>query len=100
MAEAQILLPRGATLPEEFEYTVGEVYVYILFYVFLFFSLFDLVTERIPYRFRAPNADLPNTAAFLGGLVAQETIKMITHQYIPIKGFCVIDLVESWTGLL
>ena len=31
MAEAQILLPRGATLPEEFEYTVGEVYVYLFF---------------------------------------------------------------------
>ena len=29
-AEAQILLPPGATLPEEFEYTVGEVYVYYI----------------------------------------------------------------------
>jgi len=74
-AEVQNLLPPSTTLPEEFEYAVGEVV-------------------------RAPNADLPNTAAFLGGLVAQETIKMITHQYIPVNGFCVIDLVESWTGLL
>jgi NEDD8-activating enzyme E1 regulatory subunit len=36
MAEAQILLPPGTTLPEEFEYTVGEVYVY---YILIFFSL-------------------------------------------------------------
>ena len=104
MAEAQILLPPGAILPEEFDYTVGEVYVYyiILYHYYYFLSPFDLVTDTIflKYSFRAPNADLPNTAAFLGGLVAQETIKMITHQYIPIKGFCVIDLVESWTGLL
>ena len=99
-AEAQSLLPPSTTLPEEFEYAVGEVYVYIL-KLSSVFSLFDSVTKR-GYRFsvRAPNADLPNTAAFLGGLVAQETIKMITHQYIPINGFCVIDLVESWTGLL
>ncbi|KAF8519744.1 hypothetical protein BU17DRAFT_75851 [Hysterangium stoloniferum] len=47
---------------------------------------------------RAPTADLPNTAAFLGGLVAQEAIKMITRQYVPVKGYCVVDLIGSWTG--
>lgn len=49
---------------------------------------------------RSPTADLPNTAAFLGGLVAQEVIKMITKQYVPICGYCVVDLVETWTGIL
>jgi amyloid beta precursor protein binding protein 1 len=49
---------------------------------------------------RAPNADVPNTAAFLGGLVAQETIKMITRQYVPMNGYCVVDLVDTWTGIL
>ena len=49
---------------------------------------------------RAPTADLPNTAALLGGVVAQEVIKMITKQYIPINGSCVIDLIETWTGIL
>lgn len=49
---------------------------------------------------RAPTADLPNTAAFLGGLVAQETIKMITRQYVPVKGYCLIDLVGSTTGVI
>ncbi|KIJ56458.1 hypothetical protein M422DRAFT_239673 [Sphaerobolus stellatus SS14] len=49
---------------------------------------------------RAPNADLPNTAAFLGGLVAQEAIKMITRQYVPVKGYCVVDLVGSSTGVV
>ena len=49
---------------------------------------------------RAPSAELPNTAAFLGGMVAQETIKMITKQYVPVKGYCVIDLVDTWTGVI
>jgi NEDD8-activating enzyme E1 regulatory subunit len=49
---------------------------------------------------RAPTADLPNTAAFLGGLVAQEVIKMVTKQYIPINGICVIDLIDTWTGIV
>ncbi|KZT00338.1 uncharacterized protein LAESUDRAFT_709013 [Laetiporus sulphureus 93-53] len=49
---------------------------------------------------RAPTADLPNTAAFLGGLVAQEAIKMITKQYVPVNGSCVLDLVDSWTGVV
>ena len=39
-AEAQILLPPSTTLPEEFEYAVGEVYVYILNYIFLLRPLF------------------------------------------------------------
>lgn len=49
---------------------------------------------------RAPTADIPTTAAFLGGLVAQEAIKMITKQYVPVNGYCVVDLVESWTGVV
>jgi amyloid beta precursor protein binding protein 1 len=49
---------------------------------------------------RAPTADLPTAAAFLGGLVAQETIKMITKQYVPVKGYCTIDLISSETTIL
>ncbi|GJJ12983.1 hypothetical protein Clacol_007230 [Clathrus columnatus] len=49
---------------------------------------------------RAPTAELPNTAALLGGLVAQEAIKIITRQYVPVKGYCVIDLIGSWTGTI
>lgn len=49
---------------------------------------------------RAPTADLPNTAALLGGLVAQEVIKMVTKQYVPIESYCAVDLVETWTGVL
>ena len=33
-------------------------------------------------------------------MVAQETIKVITKQYVPAKGYCVIDLVDTWTGVI
>ncbi|KAF8343663.1 hypothetical protein F5887DRAFT_1103541 [Amanita rubescens] len=75
-AEAQTFLPPGTSLPDpEWNDVAGELA-------------------------RAPTADLPNTAAFLGGLVAQEVIKIITKQYVPINGCCVVDLIETWTGVV
>ena len=61
---------------------------------------FELLMLWIVYSERSPTADLPTTAAFLGGLVAQEAIKMITKQYIPINSVCVVDLIGTWTGML
>ncbi|KAI0056152.1 hypothetical protein BV25DRAFT_1865191 [Artomyces pyxidatus] len=58
------------------------------------------VQDAVGEAARAPTADLPNVAAFMGGLVAQEAIKMITKQYVPINGHCVIDLVDTWTGVI
>ncbi|KIL59751.1 hypothetical protein M378DRAFT_26843 [Amanita muscaria Koide BX008] len=73
---AKATLPPGVTLPEtEWNEVAGEL-------------------------MRAPTADLPNTAALLGGLVAQEVIKMITKQYVPVDGCCVVDLIETWTGII
>jgi hypothetical protein len=46
---------------------------------------------------RAPTAELPTTAALMGGLVAQEAIKVITRQYVPVDGTCVVDLIASTT---
>ena len=67
------------------------------------------------FSVRAPIADLPNTAALLGALVAQEVIKVITkhsfipfglttakilHEYIPVNGYCVIDMIDMSTSIL
>ncbi|KAI0045934.1 hypothetical protein FA95DRAFT_1560626 [Auriscalpium vulgare] len=57
-------------------------------------------THHLHDSARAPTADLPNVAAFMGGLIAQEAIKMITKQYVPVNGHCVIDLVDTWTGII
>lgn len=51
-------------------------------------------------RARSPTADIPTTSAFLGGMAAQEAIKMITKQYVPVNGYCVVDLVETWTEVV
>ncbi|KII85547.1 hypothetical protein PLICRDRAFT_145326 [Plicaturopsis crispa FD-325 SS-3] len=74
-AEVQKLVGQGVELPDAVDDAVGEIA-------------------------RAPTADVPNTAAFLGGLVAQESIKLITQQYVPVNGYCVVDLVETWTGVI
>ncbi|EJD48980.1 hypothetical protein AURDEDRAFT_112722 [Auricularia subglabra TFB-10046 SS5] len=74
-AEARAIIGPGFEAPDELDNALGELV-------------------------RAPTADLPTTAAFLGGVVAQEVIKVITTQYVPINGYCVIDLIESWTGLI
>jgi len=58
------------------------------------------ISDAVGEIVRAPTADLPNVAAFLGGIVAQEAIKMITRQYIPANGYCVVDLIDTWTGVL
>ncbi|KAM0786806.1 hypothetical protein ACM66B_002238 [Microbotryomycetes sp. NB124-2] len=49
---------------------------------------------------RAGGSDLPQMAALLGGMVAQETIKLITKQYIPLNGTCVVNGIRSATSIL
>ncbi|BGP29991.1 hypothetical protein JCM10296v2_001743 [Rhodotorula toruloides] len=47
-----------------------------------------------------PSTTLPQTSALLGGLVAQEAIKVITKQYIPRNGTCVWDGIRRGTGVV
>ncbi|KAL8762797.1 MAG: hypothetical protein Q9184_001279 [Pyrenodesmia sp. 2 TL-2023] len=44
---------------------------------------------------RADGAELHNISALTGGMVAQEVIKIITKQYIPIDNTCVFDGIKS-----
>nr|CAG8454704.1 3211_t:CDS:10 [Entrophospora candida] len=44
---------------------------------------------------RAGGSELPNIAALLGGLVSQEIIKLITHQYIPMENTSIFDGTKS-----
>lgn len=45
------------------------------------------------------NVETPNLAALLGGLAAQEAIKLITHQYIPINNTCVFNGITSTSSV-
>ncbi|PVF96654.1 hypothetical protein CPB86DRAFT_786733 [Serendipita vermifera] len=75
-AAVRQLLGQDTEITEEIEHSIGEIA-------------------------RTPQADLPTTAGFVGGLVAQEAIKLITKQYIPqIGGYVAIDLIGSWTGIV
>lgn len=44
---------------------------------------------------RSDGGELHNVAAVVGGMIAQEMIKIITRQYIPIENICIFDGIES-----
>lgn len=44
---------------------------------------------------RAAGGELHNISAVMGGMVAQEMIKIITKQYVPIDNTCIFDGIES-----
>ena len=48
---------------------------------------------------RADGAELHNIAALTGGMVAQEVIKVLTRQYVPVDNTCVFDGVASRTAV-
>jgi amyloid beta precursor protein binding protein 1 len=49
---------------------------------------------------RAKGGELHNISALTGGMVAQEVIKIITKQYIPIDNTCIFDGITSRTQVL
>ena len=44
---------------------------------------------------RSGSVELHNISALVGGVVAQEIIKVITKQYVPVDNTCVIDGIQS-----
>lgn len=46
---------------------------------------------------RAQGGELHNTSSLMGGMVAQEIIKIITKQYVPVDNTCVFDGIASRT---
>ncbi|GAB7346842.1 hypothetical protein MBLNU459_g1929t3 [Dothideomycetes sp. NU459] len=49
---------------------------------------------------RAGSSELHNIAALTGGMLAQEVIKVITKQYVPIDNTCVFDGITSKSAIL
>lgn len=59
-------------------------------------TTFDNVVKELD---RADRGELHNIAALTGGMVAQEVIKVITKQYIPVDNTCVFDGIASKTAV-
>jgi amyloid beta precursor protein binding protein 1 len=56
---------------------------------------YDRVSVTAQEVARAGGGELHNISAFTGGLVAQETIKIITKQYVPVDNTCIFDGISS-----
>lgn len=59
-------------------------------------ATFDNVVAELD---RAGPGELHNVAALTGGMVAQEVIKVITKQYVPVDNSCVFDGITSKTAV-
>lgn len=44
---------------------------------------------------RAEGGEMHNISSATGGMVAQEAIKLLTRQYVPVEGVCVFDGIRS-----
>ncbi|KAL2206690.1 hypothetical protein CC79DRAFT_902948 [Sarocladium strictum] len=55
----------------------------------------DRVCKTAEEVSRAAGGELHNISAVTGGMVAQEMIKIITKQYIPVDNTCIFDGIES-----
>jgi amyloid beta precursor protein binding protein 1 len=53
------------------------------------------ITKAIKEVERVEGGELHNISSVLGGMVAQEAIKLLTRQYVPVDGTCVFDGVKS-----
>lgn len=51
----------------------------------------DRIVQASKEVARTSGAELHNTSALTGGMVAQEMIKIITKQYIPVDNTCIFD---------
>lgn len=59
-------------------------------------TTFDNIVKELE---RADWGELHNIAALTGGMVAQEVIKVITKQYVPVDNSCVFDGITSKTAV-
>ena len=55
----------------------------------------DRIKEAALEVARAGGGELHNISALTGGMVAQEMIKIITKQYIPVDNTCIFDGIGS-----
>ncbi|KAG1171842.1 hypothetical protein G6F70_006701 [Rhizopus microsporus] len=59
----------------------------------------EVMDKTLQNFVRFENKESANIAALLGGVVAQEAIKLITHQYIPINNTCIFNGITSTSNV-
>ncbi|KIR38806.1 amyloid beta protein binding protein 1 [Cryptococcus deuterogattii 99/473] len=55
----------------------------------------EILEQSVEEVIRGGFATIPTTAAFVGGIVAQEAIKLVTNQYTPLDNTVVLNLIKS-----
>lgn len=63
-------------------------------------TLEERIDNTIQEIKRCEGAELHNTSSLTGGMVAQEAIKLITRQYVPVDGVVVWDGIRSKTEIV
>lgn len=59
----------------------------------------EIIQKCVQEVKRANGGELHNISSVTGGMVAQEAIKLLTKQYVPVDGVCVFDGVRSKVGV-
>ncbi|SPO32063.1 related to auxin-resistance protein [Ustilago trichophora] len=59
----------------------------------------DKIEDSVKELVRSGDASLPPTTALLGGVVAQEAIKLITKQYVPANNTVIYDGIQQAIGV-
>lgn len=62
-------------------------------------EVLDNLTKSIQEVQRVGGGELHNISSVVGGMVAQESIKLLTRQYVPVDGTCVFDGIRSKTAV-
>ncbi|PLW14790.1 hypothetical protein PCANC_18901 [Puccinia coronata f. sp. avenae] len=60
----------------------------------------EKLQKALKEMLRSAGCELPHIASLVGGLVAQEITKLVTHQYVPTNGICIFDGYQSSMGIL
>ncbi|KAK4934171.1 hypothetical protein LTR28_010844 [Elasticomyces elasticus] len=58
------------------------------------------VAKVVKELVRAAGSELHNIASLAGGILAQEVIKVITRQYVPIDNTCLFDGINSKSAVV
>ncbi|KDN41610.1 hypothetical protein K437DRAFT_258206 [Tilletiaria anomala UBC 951] len=62
-------------------------------------DIMELIDNAAEEMARAGHSSLPSTSALMGGIVAQEVIKLVTRQYVPANNTVVYNGIQQAVGV-